>query len=923
MSSEAAATRRQGPISRALLPLSALAAALLPLAIARPAGAACVNQSGGDAFSPGSGQTVVCDAAAPNPVTTPIAAAGGATGVTVRLDAGSALTSAGATAVTLGAGSQVTNAGAITGSIGVQIGAGTVTNDGAITGTAGAGIVFSGAGTLVNRGTITGSGTIAVQFANADSQMTMEGGTISGLVQQGASRDSFTMSDGTIQALSQGDSRDTFTMSGGRIIGNFNDGDVATMTGGMIGNVNMMLDKNIFLMSGGTIERNLIAAFDDDRVELSGGFIGGNISLSAGSNIVIVTGGQLAGMVLTSTGTDLFTWADNGLIGGINLGGGNDTATIRGVPAASIAAATLFDGGLGADQITLDAVAVTGVSRFQRWETVALTNGTAMTLDANLTLGDEGTGTGSLSVDAGSRILAGGGVNASILAAVAGGLVGVVNNGTIDLTNGGSGATDRLTIAGNYSGNGRLLLQAVLGADNAPADRLVIAGGRASGATGIGITNLGGAGALTTADGIMVVQAANGGTTAPGAFTQATALQAGPYRYFLYRGGVSAGTTENWYLRSSAPPPPVPTPDNPNPVAPQLASQILVLPPTPENPAPVEIVVTPPLPVPAAGEAPIPLYRPEVAARAVVPPMARQLVFATLGTFHDRQGEQRLLQGGGFAPGAWARAFGQHLDQRWSGDVGPGFDGTIVGLQLGLDLYAIDWGNGHRDRFGLFLGYAEASGDVRGSVLGDPRARAGRLNLEGVSLGGAWTHLGPGEWYLDGVLMHTWLGGDQRSTGGIRGGIDGTVLTASIEGGYPLPLGGAWRLEPQAQLIWQRISVSDTQDPVSTIAYRNSDGLTGRLGLRLSTSFPQGDAGVWQPYLKANLWHGGGGNDVVAFDATPIATRRSATSLEIGGGVTAQLGRAVGIYAALAYSTDLDSNSRQGFAGNLGIRITF
>lgn len=62
---------------------------------------------------------------------------------------------------------------------------------------------------------------------------------------------------------------------------------------------------------------------------------------------------------------------------------------------------------------------------------------------------------------------------------------------------------------------------------------------------------------------------------------------------------------------------------------------------------------------------------------------------------------------------------------------------------------------------------------------------------------------------------------------------------------------------------------------------------------------------------------------MAAFDATPIVTRRSATSLEIGGGITAQLGRAVGVYATLAYSTDLDSNSRQGFAGNLGIRITW
>ena len=58
-------------------------------------------------------------------------------------------------------------------------------------------------------------------------------------------------------------------------------------------------------------------------------------------------------------------------------------------------------------------------------------------------------------------------------------------------------------------------------------------------------------GAATLQDGIMVVEAANGGTTARGAFALSGPVAAGAFEYFLFKGGVSAGTDENWYLRST------------------------------------------------------------------------------------------------------------------------------------------------------------------------------------------------------------------------------------------------------------------------------------------------------------------------------------------------------------------------------------
>ena len=95
-------------------------------------------------------------------------------------------------------------------------------------------------------------------------------------------------------------------------------------------------------------------------------------------------------------------------------------------------------------------------------------------------------------------------------------------------------------------------------ADGSPSDQLVINSGRGSGSTSILVTNVGGPGALTIANGILVVDAANGATTDAGAFTLGGIVAAGPFEYSLFRGGVTpASETDNdWFLRNTVSPPP-------------------------------------------------------------------------------------------------------------------------------------------------------------------------------------------------------------------------------------------------------------------------------------------------------------------------------------------------------------------------------
>lgn len=770
-----------------------------------------------------------------------------------------------------------------------------------------------------NAGTINGH----VSQGNNNDTFIMRGGTLNGNLDQGSGLgdgvDTFIMTGGTINGtVDQGGELDFATISGGVITGGLNEGDFVTITGGQIGSINMTLANNIMTMSGGTVVGNVLAAQNNDTLNLSGGVIGGFVNFGNGNNVFNISGGSVGGALIAGNGTDTVNWNGGGVLSsGFQLGGGNDTATFTNLTAANLVPTAVIDGGTGTDRLTWVNTSATGVARFVNWERIELTNNSQLTFASTLTLGDAGTGTGTLAIDSSSTVFAGNGTHA-VVPFTTGQLVTVTNAGLIDLTNGPAAATDSLTILGNYIGqNGRLGLHTVLGDSNSPSDRLIISNGTASGQTSISVVNLGGAGALTLGSGIEVVSATNGATTGPGAFSQAGPIAAGAFEYVLYRGGVTAGSEENWYLRSTAPPA-----ASAAATTPQQASATV-----PEQPPGAPPVVAPPpaggtVIAPAPGTAAVPLYRPEVATNTLTPSTARMVALSTLGTFHERRGDQYLLDRGERATAGWGRIFGERREQRQTGDVSPEFNGNVVGLQTGLDLYGIDRPNGHRDRFGLFFGYGRAEGDIRGFAVGQLRARTGKLSLSSYSLGGYWTHIGPSGWYVDTVAMHSWLDGDPRSDRGVKADATGSVFTGSVEAGYPITLGMGLVLEPQAQLVWQRTMLDRTRDLFSSIDHRDSSTVSGRIGARLQGRYTWGSVPV-RPYLTVDLWHTFKGSDKTLFDANLITTRYDETALEVGGGVAAEIASNVSLFAKASYLTNTSSERSRGVSGNIGLQVTW
>lgn len=272
------------------------------------------------------------------------------------------------------------------------------------------------------------------------------------------------------------------------------------------------------------------------------------VNSTAATNSINILAGQLtatAGRAIfdgPGNGNTSVTLASGAVVSGnIVLGDGSDSLTINGTDISQIA---LIDGG---DDVSLadgyiDRLTLVGIngpqpgSKFLNWERISLTGNSDLSLTGSTLVTGGGSVAGEamgLVVDAGSSLRV-----QETAFTVSGDLS---NQGQLVLTNGQAGET--LTVTGNYTGGGSLALDTVLGDSSSASDVLHVSGGT-TGTTILQVNNLGGTGALTTGDGILVVQVdgSSSGTFAlPGG-----SLIAGQFLYSLQKIG------NNWYLQSQA-----------------------------------------------------------------------------------------------------------------------------------------------------------------------------------------------------------------------------------------------------------------------------------------------------------------------------------------------------------------------------------
>lgn len=480
----------------------------------------------------------------------------------------------------------------------------------------------------------------------------------------------------------------------------------------------------------------------------------------------------------------------------------------------------------------------------------------------------------------------------------------VTNAGTVRIQ-GDPGIT--LTTNNYIGNNGNLFLDTFLDNDNSPSDKLVINGGSATGSTKVFINNVGGNGAITTNNGILVIDAINNGTTAPGAFVQGGDIVAGPFIYNLYKGGIDGSNPENWYLRSIMPISPI-------------------VPPIPPMPFIPNIPIIPP--------GFIPNFRPIVSLFTAIPSVSmlyNQLIFDTL---HQRVGEEEqllcdpTLASRSWANGGWVRGINKN-GQRTNGGIfrdGPDFDYNFDAIEGGIDLYHQRHNNNHSD----FVGVFGVIGGSKGGVKNIFNRTAGTNRFNANTGGLYWTHFGPNGWYLDAIAQGTsqqitsYNNSDyvELSTRGKDWGV-------SLEGGYPFMLGYDFVIEPQTQISFQKLTINDAQAKNVTVHFDNTQSTIGRVGAMFSKSWDISNSRYCTQsitgWFSANLWHEFDGNSTTSFSSdrgyVPFHSTIHGTKVDLGAGISMRLLKNGTVYATYNREELLGQGKGHSNEGNIGIRI--
>ncbi|MGY2338580.1 autotransporter outer membrane beta-barrel domain-containing protein [Pseudomonas sp. SDO5532_S415] len=274
-------------------------------------------------------------------------------------------------------------------------------------------------------------------------------------------------------------------------------------------------------------------------------------------------------------------------------------------------------------------------------------------------------------------------------------------------------------------------------------------------------------------------------------------------------------------------------------------------------------------------------------------------------------------------PYAWDQIYGQPSRQAQTDALTQGFTNAGSGDLKGPAILTLHSNSGHTQRVGLIGGTSQIQGNSHGLLTnrGQSDPHTDTLNLQGESLGAYYSLTGPQGWHVDLSASGGRVNGFSRNEQGVRQAAEGSAVTLSVEGGFPIGISENWVVEPQAQLINQRITL-DT--PYAGSGNASSSDLTswsGRVGAKLKGSYDINGLGV-EPYVRTNLWHTVyTGNTVTLDQVDKISSSRYSSTVEVGLGLVARVTPAVSLYVSADYSSDVDDNDLNGVIGSLGVRM--
>ncbi len=223
-----------------------------------------------------------------------------------------------------------------------------------------------------------------------------------------------------------------------------------------------------------------------------------------------------------------------------------------------------------------------------------------------------------------------------------------------------------------------------------------------------------------------------------------------------------------------------------------------------------------------------PGYREEAAVMQAVTPFMSSLGYDSVMKFFERRAYGWFRRDAGEKESWWVRTTGSKYKLGLEGDAATEIDGYSGWFQVGADLIA-DGDKGTRFDLGLFAGVGYNTADVAGIRSSDD---AGEIEQTAYGVGAYMSVHERGAWYLDAVAqaIYSDLSIDYLTADKVKPD-EVWSYVASIEFGGCMSAGDSFRIEPQAQLIYQYTEDINLSTLVGDVTIDDYEGLQGRVSL--------------------------------------------------------------------------------------------
>ena len=301
-----------------------------------------------------------------------------------------------------------------------------------------------------------------------------------------------------------------------------------------------------------------------------------------------------------------------------------------------------------------------------------------------------------------------------------------------------------------------------------------------------------------------------------------------------------------------------------------------------------------------------------------MPRVNMELGYSVLDTLHQRRGE--ISQSPNSA--VWARVSGKRLETE--GRTRLDVDSSQYVAQVGYDFNRSEMQNGlPQSLSGVYFAYSRADSRFydqyraeNGVVAADKYTGKGKTTA--ANIGVYHLYRAVNDAYVDTVAQFSYLTNKYNFVSNPAVRQHGWSGALSVEGGHSFALSNSnWRIEPQTQLIYQRLKLqSFYHDADRRVEQGTDNNLRGRIGVRLSHSKDfQRNPTV---YFVANVWHDFVTAKSVLIGDTKYNENDARTWLEGGAGLNVPFGNHA-IHADLRLEHSLgNKGNRSGAKAVLG-----